>query len=477
MVAVRATVDGAIRIEGDVEPKFHARLVRSFSFGNPAFYRLQSMGRAMSYSDVPERIEAALEAPDGRLVIPRGGVALVKSVVEGKGGRVEFIDRRTRGRAIEIPKRHDEGDEPIALRPYQRTALDEIKRRTQGLVVIGCGGGKTTIGIVAIEELARSAVVLVHTGDLLDQWVEGLRDKLGIEAGVIADGKVTPGDVTVGMIQTVSKRLDDPLVSGVLEGAGVVVLDEAHHAPAAMFRRVLDRCPARWRLGLTATPKREDGMTRIVDWSFGERLIERPSKWLLRHGYLMQPTLEVIPTDFRFDSSTTDKFKRSTEIAQALEVYEPRLHLIASVAAAHVKGGERVLVLANRKGYARTLGRLIWEYGGEAFTVTGDTAKKARKDLIAKFRSGECPCLVATSLANEGLDAPKLSRIVFAWPEKAAGATDQKTGRLMRIAQKVPILIDFVDVHVDQLVRRYTERSKVYRALGMNPPKPTEIET
>lgn len=477
MTTVHAIVDGAIRISPDVEPKFHSRLVRAFSFGNPEFYRLMTMDRNMNFSDIPERIEAAIDDREGWLTIPRGGSKLVRSTIEEKGWRVKWIDRRTKGTSIEIPKRHDEEPGAIKPRPYQLEALDEITRRTQGLIVVGCGGGKTTIGVLAIEKLARTAVILVHTGDLLDQWVETLRDRLGIEAGVIADGKCKPGAVTVGMIQTLAKRLDDPEVLNVLDGAGVVILDEAHHAPAVSFRSVLDRCPAYHRIGLTATPKREDGMTRILDWSFGDRLIERPSKWLLREGYLMRPSLEVIETDFTFESKTKDKFKRSIEIAAKLETYEPRLHMAASIAAANVKDGQRVLVLANRKAYAYALGRLVWEYGGEAYTITGETAKKARKDLITKFRAGNVPCLVATSLANEGLDAPKLSRIIFAWPEKSQGGTDQKTGRLMRIAQKVPVLIDLVDNRVPELLRRYESRARVYRQLGMDPPKARELGT
>lgn len=468
MTTVRAIVDGCIRFP-ELPPMFQDRLLRKFTFGNPQYYRMLNMGRQMSYTEVPEHIVVARETADG-LVLPRGAPNRVKRVIEEKGGHIEWIDRRSSGHAIEIP-----GGEPIEFRPYQSESIQLIKKSKQGLIVIACGGGKTTVGVGLIEELKISTIVLVHTEDLLDQWVERIEFQTGIRPGIIADGKVRPGPITVGTIQTICARLDDPEVRGVLESAGLLILDEAHHAPANTFRAVVEACPARYRVGLTATPDREDGLTRIMDWSFGDRLIEKTSRELIDAGYLMQPTLEIVETEFEFTSGTEDKFKLAHELNVALEADEARRHLIASVAAAHTKGGQNVLVLANRKEYARQLGRLIWAYGAETLVITGDTTKGARKVVVRKFRSGEVPCLVATSLANEGLDAPNLSRLIFAWPESSKGSTDQKAGRLIRIANKVPILIDIVDSRCGTLLKRYEARARVYRKLGMNPPKKSEL--
>ena len=191
MIPIAARVGGSIVFERDTPAKAEAKLSRAFSFANSVFFRLQNMGRNMIHSNVPERIEAALVTPDG-LIIPRGGVGLVKKTLAKSGFEPQWIDERASGREIEIPK---SSTTTIELRPFQAEALRLIKRKRQGLVVVGCGGGKTTIGVCAIEQVKRSAVVLVHTGDLLEQWIERLDELLGIKAGRVADGKFDPGEI------------------------------------------------------------------------------------------------------------------------------------------------------------------------------------------------------------------------------------------------------------------------------------------
>lgn len=472
MTTIRAKVDGAIRIDPGVPEKLRARIERAFTFANPAYHKMIAVGRM--HTNEPETFEGYKISGDGTLVLPRGAPKRIAKALEGKAA-IEWIDKRTKGGQIEIPKRHDQGDLPIKLRDYQAEAVDLSARKTQGLIVIGCGGGKTTIGACLIERLRRTAVILVHTEDLLEQWVETMRDRLGIEAGIIGGGHFKPAPITIAMIQTLRQNLGNTLVWDALN-AGVTILDEAHHAPASTFRTVLEHCPSRWRIGLTATPTREDGLTRLMEWNFGERLIERHSSDLIKAGHLMKPEIEVVKTDFVFESNTEDKLKRANEIRSELETYEPRQHLIATMAAKQIKEGQSVMVLANRKAYAKRLTDLINGYGSPAELVTGETPKKKRKAMILAFRKNEIPCIVATSLANEGLDVPKLSRLIFAWPEKARGSTDQRAGRLMRLANKIPILVDIVDARVPELLRQYEARARAYRKIGAEAPRARDLE-
>ncbi len=624
-------IRGTISVQSP-SAKLEARLLRAFTFGNPAFFRALAAGRNVSHTDIPESICAARIGKDGSLVMPRGAAARVREAFAESGCEPTWVDQRSMGEEIEIPHRSQMPDgTQLWLRPYQKTALWLLRKRLQGLVITGCGGGKTTIGIAAIADFARTAIVLVHTEDLLDQWREKLLEQIGIEAGMIAAGKVKPGPVTIAMIQTLVERLNHEEIAQLLPSFGVCILDECfvagtmvgdrpieeyrsgdsvatfdedsgtmvtstvsatfvrkatqlvrlkftgnnqvvctpnhlfltedgwveaqklscgrmvrcrrsipsqsrdkakrhsegsifawsrvvnvevlkpggdgefekvcptgkvydlevekthtyiangmvvhncHHAPAMTFMRVLEHIPARVRLGLTATPKREDGLGRIVDWCFGERLIEVPTAELLALGYLMRPTLEVIATGFSFESDQKDKFRRAALIGKALERDKQRLHFIASVMAHHARGDQTCLVIANRKKYCRELGRLMWTHGVPALVVTSDTLKPSRKRIMHEFRQGKVKMLIATSLANEGLDAPHLSRVCFAWPDKAEGWTDQRVGRLMRLFPKDPRLIDFVDVRVPELVRRYRGRARVYKRFGLNPPKEEEI--
>jgi superfamily II DNA or RNA helicase len=141
----------------------------------------------------------------------------------------------------------------LGLRDYQSVAVEKLARVTQGTVVIPCGGGKTRVGMGAIAKLRTPTLILVHTLDLAEQWLGELKDKLGLDAGLIGDGEERSAPVTVAVIQALV-RWEPAKLDAFLGGFGLLILDEAHHVAASTFHSVVDRCPARYRLGLTPTP-------------------------------------------------------------------------------------------------------------------------------------------------------------------------------------------------------------------------------
>lgn len=460
-------VDGGICVP--TNGKAQERLRAALSIPNPDYHR--RLAQDLYVGDTEPRLYATREESVG-LRMPRGATKKIGEVLRKAKIDFRWDDRRVEGVPIEV------GGLNVTPRDYQAEAIESLQRYKQGLVVIGCGGGKTTIGLGCIAALKVRTLVLVHTDDLLKQWQDELRAKLDVESTKIGGGKVVLGNVTVAMIQTMQNAMHRADVIEWLGGCGLCILDEAHHAPAESFMKVLEHVPAKYRLGLTATPKRGDGRGKFVDWAFGERFVELSTKDLLDMGYLMLPELEVLATDFVASKkalSHRDPRQASTAIQGELAEYEPRMHMIASIAAAEAQAGEVVLLLANRENYCRRLGKMCWDRGAKPVVVTGKTAKKLRADTLTAFRAGKIKFLIATSLANEGLDAPHLSRIIFAWPDSSRSATDQKVGRLMRLYDKSPRLVDVVDILCPQLLRRYETRSRAYRAIGMPTPKPTEI--
>jgi superfamily II DNA or RNA helicase len=347
-----------------------------------------------------------------------------------------------------------------------------IRARLQGVIILPCGGGKTRLGVGAIPSIGRATLVLAHTDDLLDQWVATARallrpvDGSEITIGLMnAERKETEASIVVGSVKTVDAYLKVHPEWG--RRFGFVILDEAHHAPAETFQSVLMRLPARWRLGLTATIDREDGLTKFIDWSFGPRLLEKDAPELIALGHLMRPELEFVSSAFEFAFAGPDR-KKGAALDLAIENDEARNALIAELAARDGKAGETVLVLAQRKTHCRALCRLIWEAGQEAAVLIGTTRKTARRDTIEGMRDGGVRVVVATSLADEGLDVQRLSRIVLAYPQRAKAPTIQRLGRLMRRFEgKKPRLYDIVDPLVDTLASRASARKRVYRQLGI----------
>lgn len=452
---VQAVVAGTIAVHtGALPPRVVERLRRDLSLPNPAFVTRKRLGRYVGTT--PEWLDCLVEDEGGWLHLPRGAVRLLRDRVDAEGLELVFDDRRTIGEALPpVP--------PIELRPYQREAVTAIRRGVQGTVVMPCGGGKTVVGAAAIGALGRSALVLVHSHDLLEQWRAVLAGRLGIEAGIIAEGKVEPDLVTVATVQTLV-RLGTAEFDALVRRFGVVLVDEAHHAPAATFQMVLGRLSARWRIGLTATPEREDGLGALLDFTLGPRLFEIGYAELVAGGYLQAPEVEPVFTSFTFDYRGPDDL---AACLGALVEDEARNHQIVELVAREAAAGHQVLVLSGRVEHCRRLATLLGERGVVAEVLIGATPKAKRRERLEGFRDGRIGVLVASTVADEGLDVPRLDRIVLAYPGRTRGRTTQRLGRLMRRHPDKgrAVLFDIVDGGVPVLRRQYLERRRLYRDL------------
>lgn len=453
--AVPAVVAGTIAIRADALPaRVLERLRLDLSFPNPEYVARKRMGRYLGAT--AERIDCLVEAPDGWIHVPRGAVAPLRARLADEDLVPVFEDRRAMGEALQCVSTPQ-------LRPYQREAVTAIRRCTQGTVVMPCGGGKTVVGAAAIGEIGRTALVIVHTKDLLEQWRTVLRERLGLEPGVVTEGEARPAPLTVATVQTVV-RLRTGDFDELAQRFGVVVIDEAHHAPAATFQSVLFRLPARWRIGLTATPEREDGLGPLLDHTLGERLFEIGYRELVDAGYLQAPEVEPIFTDFAFDYDGPDDHNRCLG---ALVTDERRNSLVADLATREARQGLSVLVLSGRVDHCRRLAELIRERGVRTEVLIGATAKADRRAVLDGFRAGQVEVLVASTVADEGLDIPCLERIVLAYPGRTKGRTTQRLGRLMRPhpGKTRAVLFDIVDRAVPVLYRQYLERRRLYAEL------------
>lgn len=458
---VSATVDSAIAFDS-LSPKLTEKLRRDLSFPNPEYIRLLRQNKKPGAA-IARRVDCLVEMPDGRVEIPRGAVNVARATLRQEDVQIRFDDRRVSGDGLP----EHSGKWRHMTRPYQATALAALRKHVQGLVVIPPGGGKTFLGVCAISEIGRTAVVLAHTDDLVDQWCEAIRDLLSVEPGQIRSGVTDIRPITVASVFTLINRLDES--PGLLADRGLLVLDEAHHVPAYTFASLVSKIPARWRLGLTATPDRDDGFTKLVEWHFGDRLFEISPQTLIAQGYLVAPEVHVVETNFSFTFSGPDQ-KRNAALHKAIAADEARNALIAKNVARDVELGETVLVLANRKDMIAKLSTMLVALGCDPVALTSQTAKGERRDEIQKLRDGQRAVALATSLADEGLNIPRLSRVHLAFPERAKGRTGQRIGRLMRPHESkgtLPRLYDYVDHNVDTLHNRWLERRRVFRKIGL----------
>ena len=457
---MRARVDAGLHLtRAEVSPKLEERLRRALSFPNPAY--LDRLRLGLSTRGVPERL-CFVEDGDDELRLPRGAIHTLRRLVALEGVVVQCDDRRV------LPaERLDEVPAP-PLRPYQERALQPMVNVTQGTLVLPCGGGKTRLGLAALARLRTPTLILVHTLDLAEQWRGQLCELLTIEAGLIGDGEETIKPVTVALVQALV-RWEAPRLDALLERFGLLIVDEAHHCPSTTFRAVVNRCPARYRFGLTATPEREDGLTPLLDLFLGPAVVTVTHEELVAAGVLTLPEVRVIETGFTFAYAGADDYARMLD---ALVRDGERNGLIAEQVASEARAGHLCLVLSGRIDHCETMAGLLRARGVQAELLTGLVKKERRAKLLAQARVGRLAVLVATTLADEGLDLPVLSRVFLIYPSRARGRTLQRLGRLMRThpGKTEAVLFDFVDRKVPVLRRHHVERRRLYaEVLGVRP--------
>jgi len=277
---------------------------------------------------------------------------------------------------------------------------------------------------------------------LAQQALERARDLFDLPAGafgMVGDGKDRLGThLTVATVQTLARRELEELAGRF----GVVVLDEAHHAPAASFVNVLQAFPARYRLGLTATPDRADGLGGAMLAVLGPAAARLTTADLAAAGRVLVPTVRQAAFRYRY----RDDF---AALLAALCADPARNGLIAATVAAEARAGHRCLVLSERVEHCHLLAEALAAAApaAPAAVLTGTVPPKRRAEALEALRSGRLRVLLATKLADEGLDLPALERLFLATGGRAAGRLQQQLGRVMRSppGKAAPVVFDFVD--------------------------------
>ena len=160
------------------------------------------------------------------------------------------------------------------LRPNQIPVLQKFLEAAHslggGIICVPCGFGKTVLGLKILVELGKQTIIIVHKEFLMSQWVERIEQfipdaKIGKIQGKVI--KVEGYDIVIAMLQSVSMR-DYP--EGTFDDFGFVIYDECHHLGAEIFSRSLIKVGCQYTLGLSATPDRSDGLTKVFKWFLGD---------------------------------------------------------------------------------------------------------------------------------------------------------------------------------------------------------------
>lgn len=366
------------------------------------------------------------------------------------------------------------------MRPYQLGAAEALcpgpKPVRRGVVKSPAGSGKTWMAAYALWRYAESrpmptdAVWVAHTREQCDQARAALdlfpHDSLTVRIFCYA-GCPWVGD------------------------ADVIVFDEAQHVPADTFRKIVDDYEGiRW--GFSATPEREDDKKTDVFDLIGPIVYEVPRDELIRAGSLCQGEVKFVtfnafdefidPVKERADQLFVERAKRfpflfrtpvgvreqmrrilwQSVLEKAVDENPKRDECIVGLAGRHPD--KSTLIIVHKIEYGERLAPLL--PGAEM--VHAKLGKKARREIIDRFRNGETKILIATSLADEGLDVPVASVLILAAPSKNKGKAEQRTGRVMRtFSDKADGLVyDLYEIQHPLLRNQAMQRVKRYEDLG-----------
>ncbi len=433
----------------DAPPQVLKSLQRELSMANPRYEDAKRYGRWIGKKLQPTLIFYRLN--QGRLSFPRGfGNEAVRLCRQITGSSPTIIDERRLLPPLELKFSG-------ILRDYQERAVQATAAHSFGVLEAGTGSGKTVMALALIARRAQPALVLVHTKELLNQWVERIRQFLGVEAGQVGDGRFDVRPITVAIVNTARKQLET-----LVPQFGHLLVDECHRVPASLFTETVAAFDCHYMLGLSATAfRRDDGMTRLIYIYMGERAHRVDSNMLAASGAVLQPELIQKQTQFKYGFQGD-----YAKLLKALTEDSERNALILADTARLSRQADRgtVLLVSDRRAHCEFFAEGLSRQGVAVALLTGQTAKEEREQIVADVQAGKVQVLVATvQLIGEGFDCPGLSTLVLATPIKFEGRLLQVAGRIVRpAAGKKAVIVDYIDANVPLLRRSAAARRVVF---------------
>jgi superfamily II DNA or RNA helicase len=439
----------------DCRPETLAEIRCRLTFDNPEY--LDRKKKVFSTWGIDHEIFCFSSIPGG-LVFSRGFTGQACRIAKQNGERLHFDDQR---RVLPEVDLQFTG----TLKPFQLAAVADIKKKDFCTLQSPTGSGKTVMTMPVIADRKQPALIICHTRELADQWVSMIETFLGIpksEIGFVGGGKMRFGDrVTIGLVQSMTKHVD-----GVFPYIGFLIVDECHRAPSRTFTDVVSKFDCKYMLGLSATPYRRDGLTRLIHFHIGDEAYKVDGQALVDDGHICKAVVVIVETEFK---TGLDPSKDYSRMLSELCLDSERNKLVASHAHHEAVGGSGLsLVLSDRKSHCEALRAALSFYGIDAATLTGDTSTKDRKILNDKLRAGNIRVLLATgALIGEGFDLPEISSVVLATPVKFPGRLIQYVGRALRPApgKNYARIIDFCDSGVGVLKAGAKARLRTFQAM------------
>jgi superfamily II DNA or RNA helicase len=337
-----------------------------------------------------------------------------------------------------------------------------LEKGANGLICVPCGYGKTFMALNLAVQIKRRFLIVVDKEFLMNQWKSEIENFIqGARVGILQSTKAQIDkdkyDITICMIQTICRR---EFPDGFFEEYGLTIFDECHHLGASYFCQALKKIQTKFMLGLSATPDREDGLTRVFEAFLGDPVYKNTQRAPDAEAVVKavwfdseDPAYKEIPVNWRGEPITA---KLLNQVAEC----EARNQKTMRILEEYARDPKRfILILSDR------ISQLEWfEKALQATTFRTGYYIGGMKQSILDDNADKCQILLATyQMASEAFSVKKLNTVILATPRKNV---QQSTGRIFRerIEERkvAPHIIDIIDSH-DCHLRRWFVRQRFYK--------------
>lgn len=356
------------------------------------------------------------------------------------------------------------------LRDYQIEAVDQFFKTKRGILSAATGSGKSLMITNIVARANLPSVILCGTIDLAKQMKSHFEKETPSEkVGFVGDGTCDIRHITISTWQSAAKSInkagkvyfydnrvkekfnasDAPRIKKMLADAQFIIIDESHCARANMVQSILKYSNAPYILGTSATPTRDEGDDLLIRAELGDIFYNIDASYLIKKGWLVRPHIDYYyvhndPLQEDFSEQPNKEFHAIYR--NYIVENEERNNIICTKAREMISEGRKVLILVDYLDtHGKILEKMLKDISAE-FLHARHSSKK-RDSLITAFQEGKIDCMIATSLADEGLDLPILSGEILAGGKRGKTKVKQRIGRSLRPydGKSDARIIDFLD--------------------------------
>ena len=351
-------------------------------------------------------------------------------------------------------------------RDYQHPIIDttykQLIKINGAIITVGVGLGKTYMAIKLALMLKQKTLIIVHKSVLLDQWIERLNDFApGCKIGICRGKKCELEDVdfVIGMLQTIISK-SKGFTNNTFKKFGTTIVDEVHNIAAPTFSRALPIISTKYKIGLSATPERNDGLENIFYWYLGD------SSWYSKKPLKDQHSMVKIVEYYDDNMDEIRRWDRGYDLPKMTEMIindTIRNKFILKQIRYLSKKGRQILVLSTRKAHLTTLKENFERIKPDGVTAGYYVGGMKSKDLAI---SAKCNAIFATyQLVSEGTDIPTLNTMIMCSPKKDV---QQVVGRILRgKTEHKPMVLDICDMF--SIYKNQGKfRQKYYKRMGFD---------